>query len=339
MTELDAVIDRVRRATVNRAAAERYVRELDRWAGHEARGRRVPWFAAACVVAAALAVALWPRGEAPREAVAPVWLGERVALVAEPATAYRVVHADAATTEIAVERGAVTVRLWHATAPHRLALSGGGVTAIATGTVYRLAVGATGASVHVLDGSVEVRAADGVHVVGAGASWPAIASARDRTVHGALLALAVPRSSTVATPAAPSAPAAATTAASAAIDAEHSSPAADAPAPAPASPASPAIRDRWRTARLLRAQGKFTAALAECLAIADARDPMWSPIALVEAVRIELGPLADPERAIALADRMIRAWPNDALASEARELRCRALRQLGRGEACGSPPP
>jgi len=49
-----------------------------------------------------------------------------------------------------------------------------------------------------------------------------------------------------------------------------------------------------------------------------AHDPIWSPIALVEAVRIELGPLADPERAIALADRVIREWPADALVSEAR---------------------
>ena len=61
---------------------------------------------------------------------------------------------------------------------------------------------------------------------------------------------------------------------------------------------------------------------------------MWSPIALVEAVRIELGPLADPERAIALADRVLREWSADALVSEARELRCRALRQLGRSDEC-----
>lgn len=69
-------------------------------------------------------------------------------------------------------------------------------------------------------------------------------------------------------------------------------------------------------------------------AVRDAHDPLWSPIALVEAIRIELGPLADPERAIALADRMVREWSSDALSSEARELRCRALRQLGRAEEC-----
>jgi hypothetical protein len=61
---------------------------------------------------------------------------------------------------------------------------------------------------------------------------------------------------------------------------------------------------------------------------------MWSPIALIEAVWIEFGPLSDPERAIALADRVRREWPADALVAEARELRCRALRQLGRGDEC-----
>lgn len=54
--------------------------------------------------------------------------------------------------------------------------------------------------------------------------------------------------------------------------------------------------------------------------------------------RIELGPLAEPERAIALADRAIRDWPADALVSEARDLRCRALRQIGRGDECATAP-
>jgi hypothetical protein len=57
---------------------------------------------------------------------------------------------------------------------------------------------------------------------------------------------------------------------------------------------------------------------------------VWSPIALVEAVRIALGPLADPEHAIELADRMLRDWPHDPLVGEARTLRCRALSQLGK---------
>ncbi|MGN6104864.1 MAG: hypothetical protein ACTHU0_07165, partial [Kofleriaceae bacterium] len=103
--------------------------------------------------------------------------------------------------------------------------------------------------------------------------------------------------------------------------------------------ASPSLVERWRIARLLRAQNKLAEALAECLALVEAHDPTWSPIALVEAIRIELGPRASPERAIELADQMAREWPSHGLATEARELRCRALRQLGRGEACAPPSP
>jgi hypothetical protein len=50
----------------------------------------------------------------------------------------------------------------------------------------------------------------------------------------------------------------------------------------PAPPES--VRGRWRHARLLRGQGKFKEALAECLAIADLDEPTWSPIALVDAI-------------------------------------------------------
>jgi hypothetical protein len=101
---------------------------------------------------------------------------------------------------------------------------------------------------------------------------------------------------------------------------------------APAEKAS--LAERWRAARLYRAQAKFDDAMAECAAIVDAHDQTWSPIALVEAARIELGPRAAPERVIALVDRFDREWPNHALAPEAHELRCRALRELARGAEC-----
>jgi len=255
-------------------------------------------------------------------------LGDHVAVVAAPETVYRVVRADAAGTELAIDRGIVTARLWHTEQPHRLALSGGGVTAIATGTIYSLAVGSAGPVVSVIEGTVEVRASDGVHVVHAGTRWPPADGASGTAASRALLALAAPPPMIVedAVVTIHDAPAIPPDAADAAIDAP--------PEVHVVPPDAPAIKDRWRTARLLRGQGRFTAALAECLAIVDARDPTWSPIALVEAIRIELEPLADPERAIALADRMVREWPSDALASEARELRCRALRQLGRAEEC-----
>ena len=79
-------------------------------------------------------------------------------------------------------------------------------------------------------------------------------------------------------------------------------------------------------------------AIAECLLIADAGDATWSPIALVEAVRLYAGPLADPAHAITIADRVIREWPADVLVPEARQLRCRSLDRLGRGAECAAPP-
>jgi hypothetical protein len=48
-----------------------------------------------------------------------------------------------------------------------------------------------------------------------------------------------------------------------------------------------------------------------------------------------MGPLAEPERAVAVADRMLAEWPQHALAPETRELRCRALVALGRASECG----
>lgn len=344
MTRLDGLIERARAADVNREAAERYVRELDRWARPAVRPHRrwLPWLAAGVAAAAVvvLAVLWWSSSQA--APWVPVRIGDRVAIVADPATAYRVVRADAGETAIAIERGAVTARLWPGARPHRLTLSGLGLTATATGTVYSLAIGASGAVVHVIEGTVEVRADDGPHVVHAGASWPADGAAADPGAGRVLLALAAP-------PPEPLPPAAAvvdagTGAAVNAGDDAGIAAAGDAGEPpgdaatgggrgAPPG-AAPTIKDRWHTARLFRGQGKFAAALAECLAIAEARDPTWSPIALVEAVRIALGPLADPDRAIALADRMLRDWPGDPLAAEVRELRCRALRQLGRAD-CG----
>ncbi len=227
-------------------------------------------------------------------------------------------HSD--DTRIAVDRGTVTARLFHGAA-HRLSLEGGGVTAVATGTVYTLAVAEHGAVVGVVQGTVEVRDSAGSRAVAGGATWPPSAAFPDRSAAGALLALsdrpAPPLPARVA-----------------------NAPPADAPAPdavpAPLHPGTPApsIKDRWHHARLLRGQGQFSEAIAECMAIAETRDATWAPIALLEAARIYLGPLSDPEHAIEIADRLGSQWPNDALAPEARDLRCRALGQLGRASEC-----
>lgn len=349
MTDLDTLIERARSASVDRAEAERYVRELDRWARPVPRPQRwVPWLVPAVAVLAFVVVLLcWPGQSAPVVASRlPIWIGDRVAIIAAPGTAFRVVRADRDSSEIAVDRGTVTARLWRGRQPHRLVLASGGVTATATGTVYSLTVGAGEPVVSTAEGRVEVRTADGTHAVSAGVAWPAGSPVVDPAAVELLLAIPQPAVAPAEAGAGSSAtiPAGATPEADSQVDAgatpNETRDAAAAPTHTAPRPAPIPIKERWRSARLMRAQGRFADALSECLAIADAHDPMWSPISLVEAVRIDLGPLAAPEHAIALVDRMLAEWPGNTLASEARALRCRALGQLGRDAECtGVPPP
>jgi hypothetical protein len=323
---------------VRAGPADAYVRELARWAAPAPR-RWLPWLVAGAAAAAAVAFALWPRGTQTIEiavrpvhvdvAAAPIAIGERVAIVVEPGTAFRVLRADHDETRIAVDRGAVTARLFHGAA-HRLSLEGGGLVATATGTVYSLVVGSRGAVVHVDRGAVRVRDAAGPHDVVAGTRWAVDVSGQPATSMvgdiapslGAAMLLAIDAPPAIA----PDPPPPPVTAAPR-----------TAPPPVPVPLESP--KDRWHRARLFRSQGKLADAIAECLAIADTKDATWAPIALVEAARIYLGPLGDPEHAIATADRMLAAWPAASLAAEAREIRCRALGQLGRGAECAARSP
>jgi hypothetical protein len=204
--------------------------------------------------------------------------------------------------------------------------------------VYSLTVDDRGASVAVHEGTVAVTGAE-TATVEPGQPWPASAPARGNASARRLLAAPQP----VTTPEAPITLDGATT--PDAIDAlptdalvviavRDAAPV-DAVRDAVSIDASPpSLTERWRLARLYRGQANYDAAIRECIAIADAKDQTWSPIALVEAMRIELGPLTSPERALVLADRFAREWPNHDLAADARELRCRALRQLGRAAEC-----
>jgi hypothetical protein len=406
MVDLDAVIRRARSATVRRDAAEAYVRELERstdesreqsWSRTPDELRRPSWLAPTLAIAAVVVVALaaglflTPHSQPPPRAA--VRIGERVAIVVEPGTVYRIVRAGGDETTIEVERGQVTARLWPGTHAHRLTLQGGGVIALAQGTVYSLAVERGTGAVQVDEGTVEVHVGADIHRVSAGASWPPDRPrARGRDQTPVLTALASPAPETSAPSAPPMLPAAsngsmrATEAVpSQASSSKTSSPSNPSPpstitgpaeqshtrtttppspsrtiAPVDPTPAtlprvtldttpsrgvgpdrsaaaSPAIKQRWQHARRLRAEGKLRSAIAECLAIADLLDATWSPIALVEAIRLYAGPLADPAHAIAIADRVIAEWPADLLVPEARQLRCRALGRLGRGQECAIP--
>src|SRR5262245_51428020 len=107
MTDLDTLIERARGASVDRAEAERYVRELDRWAPPAPGPRRwVPWLLPAVAILAFVVVLLNLHQNSAHPPLAPrlpVLIGDRVAIVAAPSTAYRVVRADRDSSEIAVE--------------------------------------------------------------------------------------------------------------------------------------------------------------------------------------------------------------------------------------------
>jgi hypothetical protein len=341
---LDQLVDRARGVTVRTDGAEAYVRDLERWARPEPTRRAwIPWLVTGFATAAAIVVVLMWSRPAPGVVAMPVQVGDRVTIVAEPGTSYRVVAASPTETRIAVDRGSVTARLWHGATTHHLALEGGGVIATATGTVYSLSVGSTGSGVvHVDEGTVEVIDRDGVHAAPAGTSRPATAQTPDPRAARTLLALSAPVPTPPLDP--PDAPAIAPDAA------VEMTVAIDAAVPLPPTPhvvidaavvgdAPASIKEQWRLARLLRGQGKFAEAIAECNVIVDAHDATWSPIALVEALRIYLGPLADPEHAIEVADRMLREWPDHQLVGETRALRCQALAQLGRGSECAQTKP
>jgi hypothetical protein len=339
VTRLDDLIASARAATVRDEHARTYVGELARWASATpapARKSWLPWLAFGLGLAgAAAAIALWLRPR-PTPASNVLDVGDRVAIVVEPGTDYRIAMTDASRTEIEVDRGTVTARLWPGATEHHLVLRGGNLEAAAKGTVYALTVDAQKGSVTVFEGEVAVLEAGAMHML-----------ARDRARGEPSLAaqqlLAAPKPHEVKrmpVEVPPDATLADTFPVAVTIDAKRSNnnladragepDAAIAVGSVDAAIVVVSVAERWRKARLLRGQGSFDAAVTECLAIADAKDATWSPIALVEAVRIELGPLSAPEKAVEFAERFAREWPQHSLAPEASDLRCRALKQLGK---------
>src|SRR5690349_9650844 len=99
MSRLDDMIARARQLPVNDAGAQRYVAELARWARRarpdEPKRSRAPWFAAGFAFTAAVAViALFLlRRDRVESEPSTLAIGERVAIVAEPNTRYRVLAA------------------------------------------------------------------------------------------------------------------------------------------------------------------------------------------------------------------------------------------------------
>lgn len=350
---LDDLITRARQLDVRPEHASAYVADLARWTRRERdlpQPRRWPAFVVGFAAAATIAAVLWLVRAPSATTAAPTQIGDRVAILASAGSRYAVAAIDASHTEIAIERGAVTAHVFPGASAHSVVLRGGGVQATGTDTLT-LAVDDRGnARVSANAGSAVVQ---GVSIE-AGQSVPAASEPVGAVAASRLAALEVPVARVVASDVRRDAPEPVPVPVPTEI--EHTS-VEDARPPAPVPPhpaividagiaqhvpadapppanATTTVTDRWRSARLFRSQGKFNEAIAECVAIADSGDRTWAPIALVEAARIELGPLAAPERAIAYVDRFTREWPENELAPEARDLRCRALTQLGRGAEC-----
>jgi hypothetical protein len=332
---LDDLLARARLVEVRPSRGAQVVAEVVRDAAAAPGPRTRAWWIPALAVCAAVAAVMMLSRRAVDPAADPQRLGPRVAIIAAPGARYQVAAVDDDHADIIVEQGAITARLWHGPTPYRLTLRGGGVEALAVGTIYTLAVEDGIARVHVHDGTVRVTAAGALHVVPAASTWSSDASTTDEPIGdddagelralGELAALPAPvrdarrELGPIVPPPAVAAPPAPTTPVS----------------PSPAAVAAPrAPVDRWRWARELRAQGHPEQARRELRNLAALADPTWSPLAQVEAIRIDLDVLTDPEDARAVADAMLARWPKHALAAEVRTLRCRALDQLG--QPCGS---
>ena len=353
---LDDLITRARELDVRPEHVSAYVADLARWTRREREQRRWPAFLVGFAAAATIAIAIWLVHAPSTTTESPTQIGDRVAILAAPGSQYVVAAIDASHTEISIERGAVTARVFPGASAHSVVLRGGGVRATGTDTITLAVDERGGARVSANAGSAVVQDGAGGIAIEPGHSLPAQTDPVGAAAAMRLSALDVPVARVVATEVPTDAP----------IVVQVPIPVERAPSdlkserderpkhvvePTPHPPSLDAgiadvphaatapmtAPERWRSARLFRSQGKFNEAIAECVAIADAGDRTWAPIALIEAARIELGPLAAPERALAYVDRFTREWPGNGLDPEARDLRCRALAQLGRSAECTLP--
>ena len=341
---LEGALTRARALRLPDDAVRTRAEEAMRWARTAepaSRGLRRWWPAVsgAFAVAAAIAVVVVVPRAAPSPAGEPaiVDVGPRVAVTASPGAVYAVVAATADATDIAVVSGAVTARLYPGPALYHLRLVAGDLEATATGTIFTVAAPPSRrpyAVVH--EGHVQVHDGAAEHAIAAGESWPpsapdlAITSSALRlgqharhSVTAVLAPARAPRSETVSgtAPSAPPDPAPAS-----------AEPPASAGAAAPRGAVVTPLEDRWRRARQLRGQGQPRESLALLDDLIRRADPVWSPIAIAEAMRIHASVLGDPRATVQLGERFLAAYPRHTLRHEVTELVCRAHRALGATE-------
>lgn len=294
----------------------------------------------------------------------PVQLGPSVTMVAAPRTSVVLTAQTETLTALELEAGTVALELHHPVgrAAQVLRVRAHDVEVRATGTVFAVTVRASG-EVQVITrrGEVEVRTSSRSWSVGEGQAWPAGATWSEVAALFEALeghALLSPRARVSAMPP----PDVATTTTSTSEASTPQPRAADAPrSPTPAADddlrgSSPSAHDapdaatigvdaatedagrdespegRWQRARLLRAQGDPASALEDLSALVAARDPTWSPMALLESMRIYESVTGAPERVLELGLEFARDHRRHSLWPEARKMTCRAAEQLDRDD-------
>lgn len=228
-----------------------------------------------------------------------------VAILPSAGASYAVDESHAAATQVRLWHGGLTVRLYPGRRDYALAVIAGDVVVRARGTIFAVLRDTAGIRVYVERGEVEVSRASESWQVNAGQSWPMeagvpefVRESSQRLSEHVLAAEAPP-------------------------------PAPPAPQVAPEQPPE----DLWRRARLLRGQGEARAAVRVLERLVARDDATWSPLALIEKMRIFTTELDDPARTETLAGQFLAGYADHRLAPDVRQLRCGAQRRRGTAPA------
>lgn len=360
---VDELLDQARAWTPGPEETHAVVRSTVAVHAARTRARRAGVLAAALGAVALIATGtLALRGRGGASPGQPVQLGPSVTMVAAPDTSVVLTAQTETLTALELEAGTVALELHHPVgrAAQVLRVRAHDVEVRATGTVFAVTARASG-EVQVITrrGEVEVRTSSRSWSVGEGQAWPAGATWSEVAALFDVLEGHVLISPRARAGGAPTEPVAGST---------TSTTDTTSPAPSPAEPtASPSVvheprgpsaspddtpdaailgldaatedagRDespegRWQRARLLRAQGDPASALEDLSALIAARDPTWSPMALLESMRIYESVTGAPERVLELGLEFARDHRRHSLWPEARKMTCRAAEQLDRDD-------
>ncbi len=286
-----------------------------------------PWYwKLSAVPAAAIAVALtiWLMPAKDRETKAPavarvlgsvVQVGPSVAVLPHANADFSIDHVSPDYTRLHIQTGVVDVRLTHEdSSAHTVEVVAASTSFIATGTTYRVGFDDGRVFSTVFEGAIEIqREGQPVTTLGTMESWP---DERVVTMDSYTSKLAAygfretKRKSYSET--------------MALVDAGPP------PRPEPrrkttTDAAKPDdVLTLWRKARLFQGQGRAREALPLLREIKNRGDATWSPLALIEEIRLQVDPFASPKKVVSLANRFFATYPQHPLTAEVRHMWCSA---------------